>query len=927
MEPDSSTVGRALERVGRFSADNPRAVVGLTLVLFLVAGTVAAATVQLNMGVALYVNDDSETARDWATVESGYDRGNVVFVVVETGDRAVTDPEVVRLVDRFDERYTGIDRIDSVRSLADAVRMGAGGEVPDTERGVERALDRVAARSPTGRTLTETMRPGANRTVLLLSYGDVAPPPESGGPFDLVATKDSEVVEDRVTTATESLAVPPSVSVTTTGAALFENAALTLMVGDVLTLFAGGFVLVLVVVYAVMRRRLERGLEGLLSLGATLVSLVVMLGVMGALGYDFNAIMMSVLPVGLGLGVDYGLQIQTRYRQERDRGRSPDDAAGVAARTTGRTLLLAAATTVVGFGSLFLAPIPPVRQFGVTAGTSVVVSMVLSVTLLLAVLVALDDDGRPTSQSDGDHEATQGVTTRDADGRLGPPRHRGVLETVVDASARAAYARPLLIVLLVLPAVVGGGVVYADIETTQEMLDYWPQDLEERAAFERTTESLRSPKTVYVLVEADDPYAPETVRDVAAFQQRVAANPNVVAVGGPVSAVTARSGGERLESTEQVRRLVARQSQRPLATVTAPSRRPGELLLTLHVTDVRGTAVRTLIDHIEAAAAETAPGSDVAVTGKPVVNRVIIENVTDGYVRMTVTSFVVAFVVLVVAFRSVRDPLVLVVSVPATTALLMLGAMFLLDIPWNPGTVSISSIALGIGIDYGLHVHERYRELLATRDLDERAAMRTALRRLSRPVFGSGLTTIAGFGVLLVSRFPVVRNFGKTLVLVIGFALFATFVTFPAVTFLTERLAQTGRPTPRVGPGRGSDGRAGPPATGTDTLAPDGAGGAPATLGLRARGRELRVGDGDTVGREVRELVRETGGDRDEVLWIHPEHLRFVREDGRFVLENLGDETTRVNGTRLERGERRRVGPGDEVRLSGVVSLSVVRGE
>ncbi|MEF8825527.1 MAG: MMPL family transporter [Halapricum sp.] len=921
MGPDSSKVGRALERVGRFSADNPRVVVGLTLVLFLTAGTVAAATVQLNMGVSLYVNDDSETARDWAAVESGYDRGNVVFVVVETGDRAVTDPEIVRLVGRFDDRYTGIDRIGSVRSLADAVRMGAGGEIPDTERGVKRALDRVAASSPTSQALTETMRPGANRTVLLLSYGDVAPPPESGGPLDLVATKDSEVIEDRVTAETESLAVPPSVSVTTTGAALFENAALTLMVEDVLTLFAVGFVLVLVVVYAVMRRRLEHGLEGLLSLGSTLVSLVVMLGVMGAFGYDFNAIMMSVLPVGLGLGVDYGLQIQTRYRQERERGRSPDDAAGVAARTTGRTLLLAAATTVVVFGSLFLAPIPPVRQFGVTAGTSVVVSMVLSVTLLLAVLVALDDeDGRPTSRRDGDHEATQDMIARDGDARVD-----GVLETIVDASAQVAYTRPVLILLLVLPAAIGGGVVYSDIETTQEMLDYWPQDLDERAEFERTTESLRSPKTVYVLVETDDPYAPGTIRDVAAFQQRVAENPNVVAVSGPVSAVTAQSGGEIPGSTEQVRRLVARQSQSSLATVTAPSRRPGELLLTLHVKDVRGTEIRTLIDRIESAAVETEPGKDVAITGKPVVNQVIIENVTGGYVRMTVTSFVVAFVVLVVAFRSVRDPLVLVVSVPATTALLMLGAMFLLDIPWNPGTVSISSIALGIGIDYGLHINERYRELLATRDLDERAAMRTALRRLSRPVFGSGLTTIAGFGVLLVSRFPVVRNFGKTLVLVIALSLFAAFVTFPAMTFLTERLSQTQRPIPRFGPGRGSHGRVGSPSTGSPgTPASDVTGGAPVSLVLRARGRELRVSDGDTVGREVSELVLETGGDRDEVLWIHTEHLRFVREDDQFVLENLGDETTRVNGTRLGRGERRRVGPGDEIRLSGVVTLSVV---
>lgn len=779
MTEDESRIERGLERTGRFAARNPRAVLSLSIAVIVVAGIVAIATVQLNMGVLLYLNDGSETAQNWAEIESDYDRGNVVFVVVETGEKNVTDPATVRLVDRLDDRYTDIERLGAVRSLADVVRLGANGRIPDTERGVRRAIDRVAARSNTTRTLIRTMRPGSGQTILLLSYGNVSAPPESGGYLDFVETKDSKVIERKVTGATEAVDVPASASVSVTGASIFENAALELMITDVLTLFAGGFLLVLVAVYLVMRRRLDSGWLGLLALGTAVGALVVMLGVMGLLGYDLNAIMMSVLPVGLGLGVDYGLQIQTRYREERDAGRSPEDAAGVAVRTTGRTLLLAAGTTAVGFGSLLVAPIPPVRQFGVTAGTSVVASMALSVTLLIALLVTFDDESRTHGTASDDTPRTNGNVAGDG--------AAGSFEAVANAAARAANARPLLILLVVLPAVSGGAVVYSDIETTQQMLDYWPQDLDERTQFERTTETVTSPKTVYVIVEADSPYDPSTIRDVASFQRRLVEFPEVNAVGGPVSAVTATR--ETVPAnTDRVRRLVEKQSRMPLSGVESPSQHPDQLLLTLRVDDIRGAQIRSLIDRIETAADETEPGSDIAVTGKPVVNRVIIENVTAGFVRMTMLSFTVALLFLVVTLRSIRDAVLLVLSVPATAALLMLGAMYLLDIPWNPGTVSMASIALGIGVDYGLHVHERYRELLEMSDLGTSAAMAAALRKLSRPIFGSALTTMAGFGVLLFSRFPVVRQFGKTLLLVILFSLLATFVTFPAATFLATSL-------------------------------------------------------------------------------------------------------------------------------------------
>lgn len=98
---------------------------------------------------------------------------------------------------------------------------------------------------------------------------------------------------------------------------------------------------------------------------------------------------------------------------------------------------------------------------------------------------------------------------------------------------------------------------------------------------------------------------------------------------------------------------------------------------------------------------------------------------------------------------------------------------------------------------------------------------------------------------------------------------------------------------------------------------------APARLALRARGEEVLVDADQTVGREIRRLVTDTGGGEDEAVRIHREHVRFVREDGRFYVVDLGDNPTEVNGRRLSKGDREPIGPGDEIDLSGVVTLSV----
>lgn len=777
-------VSDRLEAAGRWSADHPRPVFVVVATLALVAAVIALASLQMSMGMTLYINDDSQTAQDWETLKEDHDTGNNIFVLVESDN--LYDPQTIRAIDRLDHRYTSIDETTTVTSLADVVRAGANGRIPNTEQGVERAIARVRSQ-PGGSQTVDRIIPETGTTVMLASYGDVQR-------FDrgaFLPTRGSDIVYSEVSDETNAASVPPGLEITVTGQPVFENAAFGLMLPEMIKLFAGAFALIIGVVYVVMRGKVRRGWHVLLPIGTALLALIYMTGVMGILGYSFNAIMLGVMPIALGLGIDYGLQIQTRYLEQREAGSPPGEAAAQASRTTGRALLIAMGTTAVGLGSLLVSPVPPVRQFGVTSATSVLAAMLLSVTLLPALLVKFDaavatgqatvtdgqsaaaDGGQPAEQSDSESE-------RD---RLEAGVYR------FTKAVTAGNAIPTLLIALLL--VSAGAYAYPQVEPRQQMMDFWPQNLDAKEDMDRLSDTVDSPKVIYVTVETDRAYTPETFRDVAEYQQLMLENSNVNSVSSPVTAVRLANEGRIPESQQRLGQLLTSQTDNGIRSIENPEAHPSRMVLTFYVDDVEGDVVRTLISEFQGNAELTlTTAEDVRITGKPVLNRNVIENVTAGLTPMTLLSFALGLAFLTIAFRSVRVSIVLVASVAGATALLVTGLMYLFEIPWNPLTITMSSIALGVGIDYGVHVFERY-EYEMKRGATALEAAATAVAKLARPVIGSSFTTIFGFGILTISQFPVLANFGWTTVFAIALSLSTAFVILPAALTITPGLVES----------------------------------------------------------------------------------------------------------------------------------------
>jgi RND superfamily putative drug exporter len=121
--------------------------------------------------------------------------------------------------------------------------------------------------------------------------------------------------------------------------------------------------------------------------------------------------------LGLGLGIDYGLLMVSRFREALSTGLSASEAATVAARQAGRTLLISASTVGIGFLALLTVPISEIRSIGVAGVLVAGLSVLLTNTLVPAGLALLGrriDMGRLpfTPKLDADRAVRTGVRWR-----------------------------------------------------------------------------------------------------------------------------------------------------------------------------------------------------------------------------------------------------------------------------------------------------------------------------------------------------------------------------------------------------------------------------------------------------------------------------------------------------------------------------------
>ncbi|MEA3496950.1 MAG: MMPL family transporter [Bacteroidota bacterium] len=144
--------------------------------------------------------------------------------------------------------------------------------------------------------------------------------------------------------------------------------------------------------------------------------------------------------------------------------------------------------------------------------------------------------------------------------------------------------------------------------------------------------------------------------------------------------------------------------------------------------------------------------------------------ILEGQIMSLVLSLIIVVVLLSLMFKNYK--LGFIGAVPITiTALISFGIMGFLNIPLNSTTALLSSIAIGIGIDYAVHFIEQYRVNASKTDNKLLVAQKT-MAHSGRAISFNAIVVIAGFMVLLFSVFPPNRELGA----LVSLNMFTSFV-------------------------------------------------------------------------------------------------------------------------------------------------------
>jgi predicted RND superfamily exporter protein len=149
--------------------------------------------------------------------------------------------------------------------------------------------------------------------------------------------------------------------------------------------------------------------------------------------------------------------------------------------------------------------------------------------------------------------------------------------------------------------------------------------------------------------------------------------------------------------------------------------------------------------------------------------------------------------VLLAVFRSRRRALVPLIPIALATGWSAL-ILFAIGIPLNPMSATLGALVIAISTEFSVLLSERFRqEREAGHDLS--VALARTYRSTGAAVLASGITAIAGFGVLVLSSITMLRDFGFVTVIDLSVSLCGVLLVLPAVLVLAERgdVAETAR--------------------------------------------------------------------------------------------------------------------------------------
>ncbi len=534
----------------------------------------------------------------------------------------------------------------------------------------------------------------------------------------------------------------------------------------------------------------------ILPLAGLTFAIIWMFGTMVLLQMPFMVMEVALIPMIMGLGVDYSVHLYHNYRVEKGKGKTSKHAMERSIQDIGVAMLLATITTFIAFLSFLTATMIPLRDFGVLCAVGIAFVFAITLTFQAAMRFILDRKTDKKNQIKKIKPKTQ--------------EHGKIMRKI----ARVVCNHPvhILILTILITGIMGYGAM--QIETGFSMGDFLP---EENPSVTVMTTILNefpfaSQEKEYILIEQEDiahvsnledihkaiqnckddgfvmfsrDGVPKTGSVLSVMQNAMEANTSLVSRfslnnnGVPSSDSMVEEFFDYLYDHENY----GYEMQSYLHQSNAGRYDAMVVHVYTNINGDNGDDVSNAMEVLYNGLNEDVEGlfdeSTVTVTGENSMMHVIMKSMTESQLISTIVCLVLAGIVLIIAYRNPVLGLITMIPVLIST-LWIVGAMYFIGYNLNVMTIMITSLTIGLGITYAIHTVERFR-LYANNTGDVIGAVSETIGHTGGALLISAVTTMFGFGMLVFTPMPVQQQFGIITALTIVFAFLTSIFILPPV--------------------------------------------------------------------------------------------------------------------------------------------------
>jgi hydrophobe/amphiphile efflux-3 (HAE3) family protein len=530
--------------------------------------------------------------------------------------------------------------------------------------------------------------------------------------------------------------------------------AISASIGSNLTMLLALSVIVMLLILLLIFRVRWR----ILSLFMVGISALWTFGLMGYCSIPLTMATMAVLPILIGLGIDFSIQFHNRYQEELTRSRTIAAAIITSVSTMLPVVGIALVSTIIGFITLYISEVPMIRDFGMVLAIGVVISYIVGLFLLHSI-VYLADKKAPLKQ-------LKEAATR-ASGRI---------ERILARIGRLAVNQTLWIFIVAVVFAVAGGIVDHWLPKNTDYEELMPQDTPELVQLRELREIIGIGGTIHFMVEADDVTSPEVLDWLKDYQDKALLTYPELISGDSLAAFVSEAAGGTIPAQPQIDAILENAPPVYLAQLLSADHKAASVSFNTDYISLEET--HDLLQLMQEEAGPP-PGVRISPVGTVALGATTIDAMVGARLTMNLICLSAVFVVLLIVYRRIGSTVFTIIPVGAVIAWSSLD-MYLIGIPLNPLTAILGVLIIGICTEFMVLLMGRYEEEKRL-GLPPRDAMVTALSKIGRAIVTTALTTLGGFGILIVSNFVMIRDFGIATVVGVFLCMVITITVMPGL--------------------------------------------------------------------------------------------------------------------------------------------------